>query len=127
MTYTGHKDRYIQGQTIAQYVRPTIQDEANRFNVPMPTDEQIALVVSALRMHHIMVHASDYDRSELGKPDQVTDFYPIESSIGRFFRDSARVVLDEHELSISLCKSCYCMTKTVNDKCGKCKQIKKES
>lgn len=98
MTYTGHRDRYIKGQTIAQYVRPTIIDEAYRFDVPIPTEEQIALVVSALRMHHIMVHASDYDRSELGKPNEITDFYPIESSIGRFFRDSARVTLDEYEL-----------------------------
>lgn len=97
--FTGHHDRYIQGQTIAQYVRPTVLDEANRFDVPMPTDEQIALVVSALRMHHIMIHASSYDRSELHNPNEVTDFYPIESSIGRFFRDSSRAILDGNELN----------------------------
>ena len=29
-------------------------------------------------------------------------------------------VLDEIEHTLSLCKHCNCMTKTINDKCGKC-------
>lgn len=136
---TGHNDPTINGETIAEWLRPTLLDEANRFNVPMPSDAQIALVVSAMRMHSLMVYASTYDRSELGKPDTLTDFYPIESSIGRFFRDSSRLILDEHEQkfnkrrqgtkqvvdnTITLCDSCWCMTKMINGKCGKCKASK---
>ena len=30
----------------------------------------------------------------------------------------------ERELKITLCKNCNCMTKTINNKCGKCGKIK---
>ena len=93
-TYTGHRERLIGGENIAKHLWPTMIDESIRYDVPMPTDKQIALVVSALRMHGTMVHAGSYDRSELGHIDKLTDFYPIESSIGRFFRDSAIDVLE---------------------------------
>jgi hypothetical protein len=93
-TYTGHHERLIGGENIAKHLWPTMIDESIRYNVPMPTEKQIALVVSALRMHGTMVHAGSYDRSELGSNDKITDFYPIESSIGRFFRDSAIEILE---------------------------------
>lgn len=96
MSNTGHKQTRIGGRSLADHLRPTIRQESQLFNVPMPTDEQIALVASALRMHTTMVHAASYDRSELfPREDQVTEFYPIESSIGRWLRDAAREVLDE--------------------------------
>jgi len=95
--YTGHREALIGGKTIAQHLRPVVDDEARRYGIASPSDKQIALVVSALRMHHTMVHAGNYDRSELGEPDKITTFYPIESSIGRFLRDSAQVVFDEGE------------------------------
>lgn len=95
MSNTGHKQTRIGGRSLADHLRPTLRQESQLFNVPMPTDEQIALVASALRMHTTMLHASTYDRSELGNPDEQTSFYPIESSVGRWLRDAAREVLDE--------------------------------
>ncbi len=94
MSDTGHRQLLIAGQNIAEHLRPVIEEEAMRHGVPAPSDKQIALVVSALRMHTTIVHAGSYDRSELGRPDQVTTFHPIESSTGRFLRDAALVVLE---------------------------------
>lgn len=95
MSFTGHKDRHINGKNIVQHLKPTLEQECQFYSVPMPTDAQIAIVVKSLRMHHTMVHAAQYDFSELGKPNTPTDFYPIESSIGRFLRDSPDEILDE--------------------------------
>lgn len=92
-----HKNPYIHNKNIVEWIKPTIQHEAKFYNVDIEglTDKQIALVVRALRMHTLMVWASNYDRTELGEKDKETSFYPIETSIGRFLRDSAEVVLDE--------------------------------
>lgn len=95
MTYTGHKDpKMADGKTLVEWITPTVEDEARFYKVKMPTPEQMALVISAVRMHTIMMRASDYDFSELGHPDQVTQFWAKESSIGRFFRDASRVTLE---------------------------------
>jgi hypothetical protein len=95
MSYTGHKNRKMpDGKTVVEWSREGIRNECLFFGVPMPTDEQIAVVISQMRMHHLMMHAADYDYSELGKPDEVTKFWPMQSSIGRFLRDSAAVTLD---------------------------------
>ena len=94
-TYTGHKDLKINKQNIVEYLKPTVKEECNYYSVDMPTDKQIAVVVRALRMHHTLVHASEYDYSELHDPKQKTDFYPIQSSIGRYFRDSVIEVLEQ--------------------------------
>lgn len=100
MSDTGHKELTVtEGKNIVEWLRPTIEDEARYFGVPVPTDEQIAVVVSSMRMHTLITRAAGYDQSELGKPDEVTKYWPIESSIGRFFRDAARVVLDRIDLS----------------------------
>lgn len=99
---TGHKEVLINGKTIVEHLMPTLKDECRYYGVALPNDEQIAVVISALRMHHTMVHASNYDRSELHKPDQVTDFYPIQSSIGRYFRDTSSEILREHKYKESL-------------------------
>ena len=56
--------------------------------------KQMAIVISALRMHTIMMHAAGYDYSELGELDKKTKYWPTETSIGRYFRDAARVTLD---------------------------------
>lgn len=87
--YTGHHNLLINGDDLIKHVRTTVKQECQFYGVPMPDDRQIAVVISALRMHHTLVHASEYDYSELHKPDEKTDFYPIQSSIGRYFRDAA--------------------------------------
>lgn len=97
MSYTGHKKTKLpSGQSVIDWVQPTLEQESAHYKVPMPTKEQVALVMSALRMHHIIEHAAGYDNSELGKPDEVTKYWPIESSIGRYFRDAAREILEEN-------------------------------
>jgi hypothetical protein len=91
---TGHKQtRMPDGETLVEWVRSTVDDECRHYRVPPLTDAQIAVVISALRMHTIIMHASDYDTSELGKPDEVTTFWPMQSSIGRYFRDAAQDTL----------------------------------
>lgn len=100
MTYTGHKTRTINGENIVDYIMPTIIQESRIFSntpIPIPSREQIALVIRALRMHPLLEYASKYDYSELLKPDEVTRFFPTISSIGRFFRDAPQVVLDGSE------------------------------
>lgn len=97
--FTGHrKVEMPDGSSLIKWVRPTIADEARRFNVPMPTDAQIALVISSMRMHHIITHAAAYDFSELGQPSKVTEFWPIESSIGRYFRDAGGQFLERRDV-----------------------------
>lgn len=94
--HTGHKNVNMEdGKTLVDWITETVKDESSRYGVPMPSKKQMALVISALRMHTIIMHASNYDTSELGKPDQITNFYPIQSSVGRYFRDSAQITLEE--------------------------------
>ena len=95
MTNTGHKNRMMSnGQTLVQWISPTVKDECRRYGVELPTPKQMAVVISALRMHTIIMHASDYDRSNLHKPDEVDRYWPMESSVGRYFRDAAQITLD---------------------------------
>ena len=49
-------------------------------------------------MHSLLTYASEYDYSELSKPDEVTKFWPTISSIGRFFRDAPLEVLEKYEI-----------------------------
>ena len=100
MTYTGHKNKAMDnGQNIVDWIMPTLIQDSSLFgNIPMPSREQVALVVRALRMHHLLEYASKYDYSELSKPDEVTKFLPTISSIGRFFRDAPLEVLDEYAM-----------------------------
>lgn len=99
MVYTGHRQtKMADGKTLVEWIKPILEDEAVRYEVSMPTDKQIALVISAVRMHTIIMHAGNYDFSELGKTQEVTKFWPVESSIGRYFRDAARETLEaSHE------------------------------
>jgi hypothetical protein len=93
--YTGHHNTKMpDGKTLVEWLTPTIQDECQHYGIPMPSPGQIAVVISAMRMHTVVVHAAGYDTSELRKPDQVTEYWPLESSVGRYFRDAARVTLD---------------------------------
>lgn len=100
MAYTGHKTKTMSnGENIVDWVMPTIIQESRFYGeIPLPSREQIALVIRALRMHHLLEYASKYDFSELSKPDEVTKFYPEISSIGRFFRDAPLEILDKYEL-----------------------------
>lgn len=95
--YTGHKNRKMpDGKTIIEWLKPTIREEIKFYGgIEMPTDEQIAVVVRSMRMHHLMEHAAGYDQSELHSPDQITKYWPIESSIGRFLRDAPLETLDK--------------------------------
>lgn len=96
MTDLGHFETKIAGWTLYEALGDTMRDEARHFNVDMPTEKQTALVVSALRMHGIMAHASSYDQREnYPYQDKRTGFYPIETSIGRWMRDAAREVLED--------------------------------
>lgn len=99
MTYTGHKTKLMDnGQNIVDWVMPTIIQESRFYGkIPLPSREQVALVIRALRMHHLLEYASKYDFSELFKPDEPTKFFPTISSIGRFFRDAPLEVLDGYE------------------------------
>nr|DAX33172.1 MAG TPA: hypothetical protein [Caudoviricetes sp.] len=99
MTYTGHKNRTMNnGQNIVDWIMPTIIQDSSLFgNIPLPSREQIALVIRALRMHPLLAYASQYDFSEPSKPDEATKFYPEISSIGRFFRDAPLEVLYGYE------------------------------
>lgn len=96
MAYTGHKQTKMpNGKTLVEWISSTVDDECRFYKVPRPSDKQMAVVISALRMHHIMMHAADYDFSELGKPDTPTEFWPMQSSIGRYFRDAASETLND--------------------------------
>lgn len=95
MAYTGHKKtRMPDGKTLVEWIKPTIKDECRFYGVPELTDKQIAVVISSLRMHTIMMHAADYDTSELGNNEKVDTYWPMQGSIGRYFRDAARETLD---------------------------------
>lgn len=85
------------GQNIVDYIIPTIIQESRLYGgIPLPSREQIALVIRAMKMHPLLEYASKYDYSELSKPDEITKFFPTISSIGRFFRDAPLEVLDTH-------------------------------
>lgn len=98
MVCTGHKNKTMDnGQNIVDWIMPTIIQESRFYGkIPLPSREQVALVIRALRMHHLLEYASKYDFSELSKPDEITKFFPTISSIGRFFRDAPQEVLDEY-------------------------------
>lgn len=96
MAYTGHKSTKMEnGKTVVEWLRETVKEECRFYGVPEITDEQIAVVISSMRMHTLIMRAADYDTSELQKPNEVTQFWPMQSSIGRFFRDAARETLDK--------------------------------
>lgn len=100
MLYTGHKNKHmLNGQNIVDFIRLNMKQDSKLFgNVPLPTREQTALVIRALRMIHILEYASEYDASDLLKTDEITRFWPTISSIGRFFRDAPLEVLEKYEI-----------------------------
>ena len=100
MLYTGHKDKHMaNNENIVDFIRFDMEQDSKLFgNVPLPTREQTALVIRALRMIHILEYASEYDASDLLKTDEITRFWPTISSIGRFFRDAQLEVLEKYEI-----------------------------
>lgn len=100
MVYTGHKNKAMDnGQNIVDWIMPILIQDSSLFgNIPIPSREQIALVIRAMRMHPLLEYASKYDFSELSKPDEITKFFPTISSIGRFLRDAPEDVLNEYEM-----------------------------
>lgn len=99
MNKTGHHSRKMpDGKTIVEWLRPVVKDEARYYGIEMPSDEQIAIVLRSARMHHLMTHAAGYDQSELHQPSEITKYWPIESSIGRFLRDAPLELLDQINL-----------------------------
>ena len=99
MVYVGHKTKTMPNkQNIVDYIMPILIQDSSLFgNIPLPSREQIALVIRALRMHSLLVYASEYDFSELSQPDEPTKFFQTISSIGRFFRDAPLEILYEYE------------------------------
>ena len=96
MVYTGHKSTKMpDGKTLVDWIKRTVKDECGFYGVPELTDKQIAVVISSMRMHTIMMHAAEYDTSNLHKPDEVDPHWPMQGSIGRYFRDAARETLDD--------------------------------
>lgn len=93
MTYTGHRETRIHTRELVDFITPAVEDESRYYGVSMPTKKQMALVISALRNHTIIMHAANYDRSELGSPDKLSEYMPTETSIGRYFRDAAEQTL----------------------------------
>ena len=100
MLYTGHKNKHmLNGQNVVDFIRLNMEQDRKIFgNIPLPTREQTARVIRALRMIHILDYASEYDVSDLLKIDEVTRFWPTISSIGRFFRDAPLEVLEKYEI-----------------------------
>nr|DAQ04083.1 MAG TPA: hypothetical protein [Caudoviricetes sp.] len=100
MSYTGHKNKHMaNNENIVDFIRFDMKQDSKLFgNIPLPTREQTALVIRALRMHSLLTYASEYDYSELSKPDEVTKFWPTLSSIGRFFRDAPLEILENYEI-----------------------------
>ena len=100
MTYTGHKNKHmINGGNIVDFIRFDMKQDSKLFgNIPLPTREQTALVIRALRMPTLLTYASDYDYSELSNPDEITRLWPTISSIGRFFRDAPLEILENYEI-----------------------------
>lgn len=94
MTYTGHKELKIHGQTLIERVKTNLFQEAAFYGVEMPSDSQIALVIRELRDHTTIMHATNYDYSKLGQSEEVDDLWPKESSIGRYFRDAPLETLE---------------------------------
>jgi hypothetical protein len=95
MTDTGHKQRLMpDGRTLIEWITSTVEQECEVYGVDMPTPKQMAVVAKALRIHTIMVNAARYDISELGQSDEVTKYWPIESSIGRYLRDAPELTLE---------------------------------
>lgn len=70
MAYTGHKTKTMSnGENIVDYIMPTLIEESSFFgDIPIPSREQIALVIRALRMHPLLDYAAEYDYSELSNP-----------------------------------------------------------
>lgn len=96
----GHRcETMPNGKDIVDYIMPTIFQESQLYGgIKLPSKEQVALVISALRMLSLLEYASKYDFSMLGHPDQATKFHPTELSIGRFFRDASMKVLNEYAI-----------------------------
>lgn len=96
--FTGHKEmRMPDGRTLVEWITDTVKEDCKYYNVEMPSPKQMAVVIRAIRMHYIMEYASNYDRSELGDPDKLTTYWPVESSIGRYLRDAPLLTLEGDE------------------------------
>ena len=63
MAYAGHKNKTMpDGQDIVDYIMPTIIQESRLYGgIPLPSREQIALVIRAMRTHPLLEYAAKYD------------------------------------------------------------------
>ena len=87
------------GQNIVDWIMPTIIQESQFYGgIPLPSREQIALVIRAMRMPHLLEYSSNYDFPKPQESDDIIKFFPAISSIGRFFRDAPLEVLDEYKM-----------------------------
>ena len=100
MAYTGHKNKHmINGANIVDWVMCQIIQESKLYGgIPIPSREQVALVIRAMRMPHLLEYSSNYDFPKPQEADDIIKFFPAISSIGRFFRDAPLEVLDEYKM-----------------------------
>ena len=86
MAYTGHKNKHmINGANIVDWVMCQIIQESKLYGgIPIPSREQVALVIRAMRMPHLLEYSSNYDLLKPQEPDDIIKFFPAISSIGSF-------------------------------------------
>lgn len=95
--FLGDFSMEVGGQRFVDHVKEAIKNECGYRGIPMLDDIQIGVVITSLRNHSYTVLMTRYDRRERFDLDKVTDFYPIESSVGRFLRDAGNELIDRHE------------------------------
>ena len=100
MTYTGHKNKHmINGENIVDWVmHGVIRESKLHGGVPIPSRKQVAIVIRAMRMFHLIEYAANYNFPELKEPDNTAKFYPAIISICKFFRDAPLEVLEKYEI-----------------------------
>lgn len=95
--FLGDFNMEVGGQRFVDHVKVAIANECRYRGIPMLDDMQIGVVITSLRNHSYTSLMTRYDRRKLGDPTKVSNFYPIESSVGRFLRDAGNELIDRAE------------------------------
>jgi len=70
----------------------------------------------------ISIPAEKYEKI-IDKTLKKTKSLPVQEVLVQLLNATSKYKISSKN-EISLCKSCYCMTKTIKGKCGKCKKKK---
>lgn len=100
--FLGDFSMEVGGQHFVDHVKVAIKNECRYRGIPMLDDMQIGVVITSLRNHSYAMLMTRYDRRERFDLTKVTDFYPIESSVGRFLRDAGNELIDRAEAAKSV-------------------------